>query len=63
MNKEQILEKIKKHLADEIGEKTGGSGHLSHISISDITIDNIKKTPEKQLQITLNNEYKPKLRH
>jgi len=39
MKEEEILEKIKNRLAHEAGEKTGGSGHLSHVSISDIKIE------------------------
>ncbi len=47
MNKEEILQRIRKHLAKQTGEKTGGSGHLAYTSISDITIDNIKETGQK----------------
>ena len=55
MNKEEILEKIKEHLAKETGEKSGGSGHLSFVSISDITIDEIEETikdREKLLRVS-----------
>ena len=52
MNKDEILERTKEHLASQEGEKVGGSGHLSTVSISDITIDNIKETSEKQLEVT-----------
>ena len=43
MNKEKILEKIKAHLSKQTGDKSGGSGHLSNISITDISIDEIKE--------------------
>ena len=53
MNKEQILERIKVHLASQEGDKAGGSGHLSNVTIRDITIDDIKETsPDKQLEVT-----------
>ena len=51
MNKEEILDKIEEHLKAQTGEKAGGSGHLSSLSISDITIEEIKKT-NKQLEVT-----------
>ena len=51
MNKEEILDKIEEHLKAQTGEKVGGSGHLSSLSISDITIDDIKET-NKQLEVT-----------
>ena len=51
MNKEEILDKIEEHLKAQTGEKAGGSGHLSSLSISDITINEIKET-KKQLEVT-----------
>ena len=51
LNKEEILRKIEEHLKAQTGEKAGGSGHLSSLSISDITIEEIKKT-NKQLEVT-----------
>ena len=51
MNKEEILDKIEEHLKAQTGEKAGGSGHLSSLSISDISIDEIKET-SKQLEVT-----------
>ncbi len=53
MNKEQILERIKAHLASQEGDKAGGSGHLSNVTISDITIDDVKEiTHGEQLEVT-----------
>jgi hypothetical protein len=54
LNKEQIIDKIKEYLAEQSGEKTGGSRHLSHVSISNITVDLIqetKKDDKKQLKV------------
>ena len=51
MNKEEILDKIEEHLKAQTGEKSGGSGHLSSVSIRDITIDEINET-NKQLEVT-----------
>ena len=54
MNKEKIFEKIKAHLSKQTGDKSGGSGHLSNISITDISIDEIKemvKDGNKQLKV------------
>jgi hypothetical protein len=51
LNKEEILDKIEEHLKAQTEEKNGGSGHLSNISISDISIDEIKET-SKQLEVT-----------
>lgn len=51
MNKEEILDKIEEYLKHQTGEKAGGSGHLSSLTISDITIHEIKKT-NKQLEVT-----------
>ena len=51
MNKEEILRNIEEHLKAQTGEKAGGSRHLSSLSISDISIDEIKET-SKQLEVT-----------
>ena len=51
LNKEEILKKIEEYLEAQSGDKAGGSGHLSSVSISDISIDEIKET-NKQLEVT-----------
>jgi hypothetical protein len=43
MNEEEIMNRIKQHLVEQTGERTGGSGHLSNASISDIKIEDIKR--------------------
>ena len=40
MNDQEILEKIYETLEELGGEKAGGSGHLSYVSISGVKIDN-----------------------
>ena len=51
LNKQKIMEKIEKYLDTKSGEKVGGSGHLSNVSISQITIDEVKKTG-KMVEVT-----------
>jgi len=43
LNKHKIMEKIEEYLESKSGEKAGGSGHLSNVSISQIIIDEVKK--------------------
>ncbi len=53
MNKEEILVKVKEILDERTGDKTGGSGHISSVSISDIKIDTItEKTDTIEVQVT-----------
>jgi len=53
MNKEEIYEKVKMILAERTGDKSGGSGHLSSVSISDIKIDEIQeKTNRYEVKVT-----------
>ena len=51
LNKQEIMEKIEEYLDSKSGEKAGGSGHLSNVSISQITIDEVKKTG-KMVEVT-----------
>lgn len=51
MNKEIILKRIEEYLEIKSGDKPGGSGHLSNVSISQITIDEVKDIGNK-LEIT-----------
>jgi hypothetical protein len=44
MNDQEILEKINKALDMRRGEKAGGSGHLSNVTISDVRIDKKEET-------------------
>jgi hypothetical protein len=39
MNDQEILKKINQALDIRRGDKAGGSGHLSHVTISDVRID------------------------
>ncbi len=43
LNDKQIMKKIEEYLEAQTGDKAGGSGHLSSVSISEITIDESKK--------------------
>lgn len=53
MNKEEIYEKVNMILAERTGDKSGGSGHLSSVSISDIKIDGIQeKTDRYEVKVT-----------
>ncbi|MCW4013087.1 MAG: hypothetical protein NWF07_08860 [Candidatus Bathyarchaeota archaeon] len=53
MNKEEIIAKVNEILAEKTGDKAGGSGHLSSVSISDITIDEIQeKTDRYEVKVT-----------
>lgn len=53
MNKEEIYDKVKMVLAERTGDKSGGSGHLSSVSISDIQIDEIlEKTYRYDVKVT-----------
>lgn len=51
LNKEQIMERVREHLEAQTGDKAGGSGHLSSVSISMITIDKIDEK-DKLLEVT-----------
>jgi hypothetical protein len=54
MNEQQILEKINEILDKRRGDRAGGSGHLSQVSISDIKIDHTDETTikgEKHLRV------------
>ena len=44
MNDQEILERIYEALEELSGEKTGGSGHLSYVNISDVKIDKKEET-------------------
>ena len=46
MNEQQIMGKIRENLDQKLGEKAGGSGHLSQVSISDIKIEDITKVTQ-----------------
>ena len=53
MNKEEIYDKVKTVLMERTGDKAGGSGHLSTVSISDIKIDEIQeKTDIYEVKVT-----------
>jgi hypothetical protein len=53
MNKEEIYDKVKMVLAERTGDKSGGSGHLSSVSISNIQIDEIlEKTDRYDVKVT-----------
>lgn len=53
MNKEEIYAKVKMVLAERTGDKAGGSGHLSSVSISDIQIDEMQeKTDRYDVKVT-----------
>lgn len=47
LKKHEIMKKIEEYLEGKSGDKAGGSGHLSNVSISDITIDEITETGKK----------------
>ena len=51
MNEAEIMNRIKQHLAEQTGEKAGGSGHLSNVSISDIKIEDTENT-EAGIEVT-----------
>ncbi|MCJ7731528.1 hypothetical protein MUP51_04360 [Candidatus Bathyarchaeota archaeon] len=54
MNEQQIREKINETLDKRRGDRAGGSGHLSQVSISDIKIDHTEETTikgEKHLRV------------
>lgn len=64
MNEEQILEKIKENLKQQIGNQLGGSGHLSNVTVSDIKIEGIEETirdgktvPRVQYSYTVDIEF------
>jgi hypothetical protein len=44
MNEQQILDKINEILDERRGDKAGGSGHLSNVTISDVRIEHTEET-------------------
>lgn len=55
MNKEEIMKKVEEILGEKSGDKTGGSGHLSSVFISDIKIEKItEKVDTYEVQVTYN---------
>ena len=47
MNKNEITRKVEEILGERTGDKSGGSGHLSSVSISDINIDEINEKSDR----------------